>query len=309
MNIWHAAEAKLVAGAWSAAGIGGVLALVECLGWLALLPWSVPAPSAVFAQFMTDRDALLHHLAPTIRAALLGLSWAVVAAMVLATCALLVRGSEGILYNFAVGINAIPLIAAAPILVVWFGTGPETRIIVAALASFFPVLVGAIQGLRAIDRQHRELFHILSATRLERFIWLELPTALPYLFAGLKISAAGAVLGAIVSEWIGADRGLGMMMAYALFSANVPQVWLTMVVSVVIALSAYGVMSMLESRVVRWSPPGGLSQEERRRERDRCSPRVPRVAGVGPHRKQRHGQPCRVLLSLYVHLAACDLDA
>ncbi|MEQ8968295.1 MAG: ABC transporter permease [Azospirillaceae bacterium] len=249
--------ARLAGLGWTVGGIGGVLAMLEALGAMGALPQSVPAPSAVAVQFVQDRAALAHHLAPTLRAAVIGWLAAVALAIAMAGVALLVRGAEGVLYNFAVGVNAIPLIAAAPILVVWFGTGPETRVIVAALASFFPVLVGAIQGLRAVDRSHRELFHVLAAGRIDRLRLLELPGALPYLFAGLKISAAGAVLGAIVSEWVGADRGLGMMMAYALFSFNVPQVWMCMAVSVVLALGAYGLMGGLEARVVRWSPPDG----------------------------------------------------
>lgn len=253
---------RVASTAWGAGGVIGVLAVLECLGLLGFLPRSIPAPSAVAAQLVMDRSALLYHLAPTMRAAVIGLLAAISVAFLMASLALVVRGAENLLYNFAVGTNAIPLLAAAPILVVWFGTGSETRIIVAALASFFPVMVGAIQGLKAIDRSHKELFDVLAATRLERFRLLELPSALPYLFSGLKISAAGAVLGAIVSEWIGADRGLGMMMAYALFSFNVAQVWMTMLVSVVMSLGAYGLVAMLEARLVSWSPPGGVGLGE-----------------------------------------------
>lgn len=134
-------------------------------------------------------------------------------------------------------------------------------IIIAAVAGFFPVLVGAIQGLRAVDRQAAELFHCLSATKFQEFRLLALPSALPYLFAGLKISAASALLGAIISEWVGAEKGLGLMMAYALFSFNVALVWLTLIVSIISAILAYSLVGLVEKRVVYWERPAEMVAE------------------------------------------------
>ena len=90
---------------------------------------------------------------------------------------------------------------------------------------------------------------------------MALPSALPYLFAGLKISAASALLGAIISEWVGAEKGLGLMMAYALFSFNVALVWLTLIVSIISAILAYSLVGLVEKRVVYWERPAEMVAE------------------------------------------------
>ncbi|MDE0147590.1 MAG: ABC transporter permease [Rhodospirillaceae bacterium] len=234
------------------------LGFVELMRALGVFPISIAAPSEIYATFVAHADDLWFHLKPTLWATVVGYFFACTTAMALAMLAVLVKRSEGIVYNFAVVIYSIPLIASAPILVMWFGVGSTVRIIIAAIAGFFPVLVGAIQGLRAVDRQAAELFHCLSASKLQEFRLLALPSALPYLFAGLKISAASALLGAIISEWVGAEKGLGLMMAYALFSFNVALVWLTLIVSIVSAILAYSLVGLVEKWVVHWERPAEM---------------------------------------------------
>jgi NitT/TauT family transport system permease protein len=239
----------------------GFLGLVELLRHLAILPISIAAPSEIYRTFLKDQEALWYHLQPTLAAAAIGYGFAVAAALGLATIAVLVRRAEGVVYNFAVVVYSIPLIAAAPILLVWFGPGGTVRIIIAALAGFFPVLVGAIQGLRAVDPRAAELFHSLSASTFQQFRLLALPSALPYVFAGLKIAAASAVLGALIAEWVGAEKGIGLMMAYALFSFNVAQVWLTMFVSIISAILAYALVGLVERRIIYWEHIGHLQAD------------------------------------------------
>jgi ABC-type nitrate/sulfonate/bicarbonate transport system permease component len=239
----------------------GFLGSVELLRHLAILPISIAAPSEIYRTFLKDQEALWYHLQPTLAAAAIGYGFAVAAALGMATIAVLVRRAEGVVYNFAVVVYSIPLIAAAPILLVWFGPGGTVRIIIAALAGFFPVLVGAIQGLRAVDPRAAELFHSLSASTFQQFRLLALPSALPYVFAGLKIAAASAVLGALIAEWVGAEKGIGLMMAYALFSFNVAQVWLTMFVSIISAILAYALVGLVERRIIYWEHIGHLQAD------------------------------------------------
>ena len=141
----------------------------------------------------------------------------------------------GPIYNFGVTIHSIPIIATAPLLALWLGTGPQVQIAIAALASQFPMLVGTIQGLQAADARQRELMHVLAASRWQMLRYLLIPSALPYLFAGFKIAAPSAVLGAITAEWAGADQGVGAMMLYALFSYDTPKVWLSVVLTCLLA--------------------------------------------------------------------------
>ncbi len=111
-----------------------------------------------------------------------------------------------------------------------------------------------MQGLRSSETGREELFDVLSARRWQRFLHLRLPTSMPYVFAGLKAAAASAVLGAIIAEWTGGGgtRGLGQMMTNALFGFNVPQTWLTILTSAVLAVGAYAVVAVVERLVVRW---------------------------------------------------------
>ena len=144
----------------------------------------------------------------------------------------------------------MPLIALTPILMVWVGNGLTSRIIISTVAALFPLLVGAVQGFKAVDRNASELFHVLAATRWQRLRKLSFPSALPYLFAALKIAAPIAVLGALIAEWVSADRGLGIMMTYAFFSFNVPLAWLTIIAVCTIATTAYGLVAIVERLVV-----------------------------------------------------------
>src|SRR5262249_45058930 len=162
--------------------------------------------------FAADPETLWYHVWPTVLAALWGYAIASGVAVGCAALAIVLPGTAPTIYNVAVIIYSIPLIALSPVLVTWLGTGTAVRITIAALAGFVPVLVGAIQGFRAVDRSSSELFKLLAARWWQRLLYLSLPSALPYLFSGLKVSAASAVLGAIVSEWAGAERGLGVMM-------------------------------------------------------------------------------------------------
>ncbi len=139
---------------------------------------------------------------------------------------------------------------------IWLGTGMISRIVLATIAAFFPLCVGALQGFKAVDRNAGELFHVLSASRRKRFLKLTLPTALPYLFAAFKVAAPLSILGALIAEWINADRGLGIMMIYALFSFNVPLVWLTIITVCALAMLAYGGVALAERLIVRWESGG-----------------------------------------------------
>lgn len=234
--------------------VGIFLLVVELAKRAGALPITIPAPSQVATAFVRQFDTIQHHLLPTLQAAAVGFAVAVAVALALASLATLVRSTKSAIYNIAVITYSIPLLALSPVLIVWLGNGPGARVTIAALAGFFPVIVGAIQGLDAIDRRQNELFDILAASRLQRFWLLSIPSSLPFLFSGLKISAASAVLGAIVAEWAGAEQGLGVMMAYALFAFNVEQVWLTVVTATVCAIAAYSAVQLLERCVIPWQP-------------------------------------------------------
>ncbi len=248
-----AASQKLMLAGWRPLLTGVVLiGLAEASKHANLLPVFVPSPSEVVMEIWNSPRLLTENLAPTAWKAAVGYFIAAAIAMTAGSIAVSVRAFYGPIYNFGVMIHSVPIIATAPLLALWLGTGPQVQIAIAALASQFPMLVGTMQGLQAADARQREMMHVLSASRVQMLRFLLVPSALPYLFAGLKIAAPSAVLGAITAEWAGADRGVGAMMLYALFSYDTPKVWLSVFLTCFLAASGFGIWALIERLVVSW---------------------------------------------------------
>jgi NitT/TauT family transport system permease protein len=229
-----------------------VLLAAEAAKRAGLLPVFVPAPSQVAAEVIRDPRLVYGSLGPTAWKASAGYAISAVVAIAAASLAVLVRPLYASVYNLGVMLHAIPIIATAPLLALWLGTGPSVQIAIAALASQFPMLVGTMQGLQATDARQRELMFVLSSTPTQNLRYLLVPNALPYLFAGCKIAAPAAVLGAITAEWAGADRGVGAMMLYALFAYDTPKVWLSVLLTCVLAGGGYGFWALIEHYAVYW---------------------------------------------------------
>jgi ABC-type nitrate/sulfonate/bicarbonate transport system permease component len=237
-----------------------LLTVVEAMQRGGLLPVFVPSPSQVFDEIVKSPRIVTANLGPTAWKATLGYFIALAIAVSAGGIAILVRPFYGPIYNFGVTVHSIPIIATAPLLALWLGTGPQLQIIIAALACQFPMLVGTMQGLQAADERQRELMHVLSASRMQTLRFLLIPSAAPYLFAGFKIAAPSAVLGAITAEWAGADSGVGAMMLYALFSYDTPKVWLSVLLTCLLAAGGYGLVALVERLVVHWGPGVELAE-------------------------------------------------
>lgn len=226
-----------------------------------LLPVFIPSPGQVIAEAIRDPRLVTENVGQTALRAAIGYAISATIAITAASLAVLVRPLYGPVYNLGVTLHSIPIIALAPLLATWIGTGSQLQIAIAALTSQFAMLVGTIQGLRAADARQRELLHVLSATRLQMLRYLLVPSALPYLFAGLKIAAPSAVLGAITAEWAGADRGVGAMMLYALFAYDTPKVWLSVVLTCLLAASGYAIWAAIERVAIFWEPATELADQ------------------------------------------------
>jgi ABC-type nitrate/sulfonate/bicarbonate transport system permease component len=233
--------------------LGLVLLLAaEMAGRAGWLPATVPSPGLVAKTLVEDIGLLWFHAQATLLAAALGFTIALLLCLVLIALVAFFPALESLIYNFALVLHTLPLLVLAPILVIWFGLGMETRVILSALAAYYAILIAGLHGLRASAGRVTELMHLLSASRAQVFRMVTVPYALPALFAGLKIGATGAVLGAVISEWTGAERGLGLMMSYALFSFHVPRVWLTMFATMLLAVCVYSLVQLVENRLLAW---------------------------------------------------------
>jgi ABC-type nitrate/sulfonate/bicarbonate transport system permease component len=250
---------KIVAAAGpSLVTLAVLVAVWEACERAKLLPVTVPAPSQIAAAFADSYDALFDNAAPTALSALAGFALAAVIAFALGAVALRFPRAEPAVLRLGVFIDSIPLIALTPILMVWIGNGLSSRIAIGTIAALFPMLVAIVQGFKAIDRSTAELFHVLAASPAQRLTKLAIPTALPYIFAGFKVAAPLAVLGALIAEWVSADQGLGIMMTYAIFSFNAPLAWLCILAVCALALLAYSAVAVAEWLVTGQASQGAL---------------------------------------------------
>jgi NitT/TauT family transport system permease protein len=148
--------------------------------------------------------------------------------------------------------NTIPILALSPIIILIFGLGMTPKIVIAAVICFFPTLVNMIRGLDSASDNEHELFRVLSATRSEIFWSLRLPRALPMLFSSLRIASATAVIGAIVGEWIGSDKGLGALIIQATFNYQSDRLYAAIVLSSSLSIALFCLVVLIERRIIKY---------------------------------------------------------
>jgi NitT/TauT family transport system permease protein len=159
---------------------------------------------------------------------------------------------DRLLSPYIVASQTIPIVAVAPLLVIWFGSGIISKILICALIVFFPTLVSTMVGIRGVDPDLRDLMRSLRANRWQIFTKLELPAALPVLFGGLKLSVILSVVGAVVGEFVGADVGLGFLINLGRGVLDTPMIFVAVFALVLIAQLLYLIVSLLESHFLRW---------------------------------------------------------
>lgn len=213
---------------------------------------AIPSPSEIATAFEGNPDAFWADTRATGEVALLGLLVGSGIAIVLALVSLAARSLESAILRLGLALYSVPIIVVAPLLVLWLGQGQKPRVAISALAVFFIVLVNTIRGLRATTRESHELLHVLSAGRLAVLRYLRVPSALPYLMSALKVAAPASVFGAVIGEWIGANNGLGVVMFFALYQFDVPNLWVAMVLTTGIALVGYTAVALAERVVMPW---------------------------------------------------------
>ncbi len=232
-----------------------LLAAWEALARLSGLPrFILPPPSAVaLSGWRALQDgSLLYHSAVTLFEVLAGLASGGLLAIVLGYWLAKSPRWEKLLSPYLVASQAIPMVAIAPLLVIWFGPGLISKIMTSALIVFFPILINTVVGLRAVHRSLYELMASLQASRWQTLRYLEIPAALPVFLGGLRIGATLSVIGAVVGEFVGADCGLGFLINVARGQYDTPLVFVAVFTLIGMALSLYGVVLLLEKRFLRW---------------------------------------------------------
>jgi NitT/TauT family transport system permease protein len=223
--------------------------------WLSDYPsFILPSPGDVMKTLTrTLADGTLwRHAQATLSEIIAGLGLGLVAAALVGYALAKSRLLERLLSPYIVASQSVPVVAIAPLLVIWFGSGRLSKVLICALIVFFPVLVNTVVGIRSVEEDLRDLMRVLGANRWQTFQMLEVPAALPVLLGGLKIGVTLSVIGAVVGEFVGADQGLGFLVNQARGLFNTSLVFVAILALVVIALALYGVVMLLEMWLLRW---------------------------------------------------------
>lgn len=240
-------------------------ALLLVLWELAVLIWQppsylLPAPTSIaralfhgLARDPTDRAGYWLHLASTLRGALSGYAIGCTAGIILGILVAEFKLLERVLLPYAIGLQCLPKVAIAPLILIWFGFGGTSKTVLAALLTFFPLLINTFVGLSLVDRDYILLLRSLRATRLQMLLKVKLPAALPMIFAGLDMSAVYAILGAIVAEFVGSDAGIGVMIIQAQFTNDTASVFAALTVLAVTGILLHSVVVAINRRLVFWT--------------------------------------------------------
>ena len=242
--------------------IGGAIVAIAIVA-IALELWTsamhvpgylVPAPSAVAARLAGDWPLFAREALVTIAEAAAGFIVGTGVAFAIAVAMVRSRVLERTLFPLAILVKLTPIVAVAPLFTLWFGFGSAPKVAIAALITFFPMLVNAFVGLRSADPQEVAFLETLGATQGEIFRFLRFPTALPYLFSAARISLNLALIGAVIAEWTGADRGLGRVILVANANLDLATLFGAVLLLATIGIAANALVGTAERRVLHWHP-------------------------------------------------------
>jgi NitT/TauT family transport system permease protein len=216
----------------------------------------LPAPSDIFASMWKWRWPILDNAAQTLMTTALGFGMAIVAGLAVGAAI----GSSTTLYNafypVLIGFNSIPKVVIAPILVIWFGIGTTPAIIVAFLISFFPITVNVATGIATVEPELKDVMRALGASRIDMVRKVGIPRSMPYFFAALKVAVTLAFVGSIISEFVGANKGIGNLITVASSRFDTPLVFAGALTTAFMGVGMYALANIVEKRTIGWATRG-----------------------------------------------------
>ncbi|HEX3737851.1 MAG TPA: ABC transporter permease [Solirubrobacterales bacterium] len=238
------------------AALIGAWQIAASTGWIAealnLEPFLVPSPAEVGDALWSSRSVLWENTWVTLREILIGIAIGFLFGLALATAMRFSRLLRDAVFPLTVAVQAVPVVVLAPILVIWFGYGMWPKIIIVALACFFPIVVNSLEGLRSVDPEAVKMMRTLDASRRAIFLRVEAPTALPSFFAGAKIAVAIAPIVALFAELAGANSGLMLLITQANNNFHEDLVFAAATVLAVIGVVLVGLTALAQRLVVDW---------------------------------------------------------
>lgn len=233
--------------------LGIFVLLWHCMCKTGILPeFMVPSPEAVCRAFMEDFNILMMHTGVTLMEAFYGLLIGIIVAFLAATIMDRWEFINKALSPVLIITQTIPTIAIAPLLVLWMGFGIEPKITLVAITTFFPMAVGLLDGYKSVDMDSVRLLRAMGATPYKIFVNVKFPSALPHFFSGLKIAASYAVVGAVISEWIGGFEGLGVYMTRVMKAYAFDRMFAVILLIIVISLMLMGLVDIIKMVSMPW---------------------------------------------------------
>jgi len=212
----------------------------------------LPAPSQIAASFQKSSSIFLKHTLVTsgeiISGFIIGAALGIILAIAISASKILFKT----IYPLIISIQSLPKLALAPLFVIWFGFGILPKIIITALVVLFPVMINTIKGLLSVSPDLLDFMRSLRATRPQILFKIQIPASMPYLFAGLKISAALAVVGAIIGEFVGADKGLGYLIMISSTNLDTSRMFVSLILLAIIGLLLFGLIGLMERIILPW---------------------------------------------------------
>jgi NitT/TauT family transport system permease protein len=216
--------------------------------------WILPAPSTIFAAAIKWAPELAHNSWVTLRETVVGFLLAIVLSLPLAILIGLNPLARKLLYPMLLGLQSVPKVAIAPLVILWFGLSEWPKIIVVVLVCFFPILVNMVAGLEAVPKTMLDLMRSLGASPHMVFRRLRVPVALPHFFTGCKVAVTFAVIGAVISEFVAAQDGLGYLILISTAQSQTPLAFAAIALLTVLSIALFHGVEFIERRVVDWTP-------------------------------------------------------
>ncbi|MEM7798951.1 MAG: ABC transporter permease [Chloroflexota bacterium] len=220
--------------------------------WRAVPAWILPPPTAIGRALIENRAILWPHIGQTMLEVVLGLSVAIVTGIGTAALLQFSPRIREALYPLLVTSQTIPIIALAPLLIIWFGFGIIPKVIVVTLFCYFPIAINTIDGFNSASPVHIDLIAALGGTPLQIWTKVRLPAALPFFFSGLRIAATYSVVGAVVGEWVGASQGLGIYLLRSGSAFKTDQVFGGIFIISLLSILVFSIVFLVERRMIPW---------------------------------------------------------
>lgn len=213
----------------------------------------MPAPTDVIKVLVTEFKTMIPHILATLYEGMVGFSIAIVLSIILAIIMDRFSLVKKALYPVLVISQTIPTVALAPLFIIWFGFGALPKIIVVVIVCFFPIVISIVDGLEGVDKDLINHFKLMGASKLKIFLHLKLPYGMINFFSGMRIAATYSIMGAVIGEWLGGDKGLGVYMTRARSAYALDKMFAAIVIIVVISMAIFLLVSLMEKVFTPWN--------------------------------------------------------